>query len=130
MTPCILHTGKPDKDGYGKVKVHGKTWKAHRLAYTRQVGPIPEGLVLMHSCDNRMCINPEHLTPGTHQENLADRDAKGRQAKGTRHGRSKLTKEDVVAIRESSLTQQAIAAQYGVSQASISDIIRRVTWED
>lgn len=64
--------------GYGCIKIKGRKRAAHRIAYEALVGPIPEGLKLLHTCDNPLCCNPEHLRPGTQTENVADAIAKGR----------------------------------------------------
>lgn len=67
---CWEWTGARTRNGYGHVKVGGIHWMAHRYAYTVQVGPIPDGLQLDHLCRNRACINPAHLEPVSHGENL------------------------------------------------------------
>ncbi|KKK93890.1 hypothetical protein LCGC14_2688380 [marine sediment metagenome] len=59
--------------GYGQVRVHGKAWRAHRLSYTINVGPIPDGLFVLHDCDNPPCVNPAHLHLGDHSQNLIER---------------------------------------------------------
>lgn len=76
---CVEHTGHRNEDGYGTVWYKGKHWKAHRLAWTLEVGSIPDGLFVLHLCDNPACINVKHLVLGTHGDNMADRNAKGRQ---------------------------------------------------
>ncbi|HXU02716.1 MAG TPA: HNH endonuclease signature motif containing protein [Polyangia bacterium] len=63
MSRCWLWTGHVGSDGYGAVRVNGRLFRAHRLAYTVFVGPIPDGCVLHHLCDEKTCINPEHLAP-------------------------------------------------------------------
>jgi len=85
---CWLWTGARDKDGYGVAAISARTGRANRVAWTLFVGPIPEGLCVLHACDNPPCVRPGmgHLFLGTHADNAADRDAKGRQASGDRNG--------------------------------------------
>ncbi|MGV8919532.1 MAG: HNH endonuclease signature motif containing protein [Pseudomonas sp.] len=85
---CREYTGFIDKDGYGVIKVNGFNQRAHRASYAAFNGPIGEGKVIMHSCDNRSCIEPEHLSEGTQLANVLDCKAKGRM--GTR-GRPKCS---------------------------------------
>lgn len=78
---CWLWTGEKNRWGYGRISIERpdrQRFLVHRLMYERFVGPIPEGKILMHTCDVRNCCNPEHLIPGTQAENLADARAKGR----------------------------------------------------
>lgn len=77
---CWIWQGGLSKDGYGKVKREGKTIRAHRLFYQLHKGPINEGMVIMHSCDKPTCVNPEHLSMGTHLDNELDKDIKGRRS--------------------------------------------------
>lgn len=85
---CLVWIGRRDKDGYGQISVCGRPMRAHRVAWVLANGPIPRGLCVLHSCDNPPCVNVRegHLFLGTNTENMADRDAKGRQAKGLRNG--------------------------------------------
>lgn len=117
------------RGGYGAAWA-GKPISAHRLAWTLARGPIPAGMQVLHRCDVRRCVNPDHLFLGTHAENMADRNAKGRQAcsSGERHPNAKLTSADVLAIRASSALQRVLAAEYGVSISTISDIRRYRLW--
>lgn len=78
-TGCWIWIGGKDKDGYGKIKRYGKNIRAHRLFYEHHVGSIPEGLFVIHSCDNPSCVNPKHLRPATQLENEQDKDNKGRR---------------------------------------------------
>lgn len=75
---CWEYTGNCNEWGYGQLDVRKQRWMAHRLAYTLWIGPIPEGMDILHSCDNPPCINPAHLRPGTQLENSLEMVAKGR----------------------------------------------------
>src|ERR1035437_6756985 len=87
-----------DRYGYGKVKLNGKMVGVHRISYELYNGSIPAKMCVCHRCDNRKCINPEHLWLGTHLDNAQDRDSKGRGAinSGERSGMSKLTDAQVI----------------------------------
>lgn len=121
--------------GYGQVGAgggDGKNLTVHRVAWELVNGPIPEGTgyhgtCVCHRCDNPVCANPAHLFLGTTADNMADRNAKGRQARGERSGRAKLNAEQVAEIRGSVGTLKTIAAQYGVTFSSIARIRRRET---
>jgi DNA-binding XRE family transcriptional regulator len=103
---------------------------AHRVAYEVYRGPIPDGMHVCHKCDNRICVNPDHLFLGTHAENMADMSKKNRQARGADNGSAKLTEIDVRAIRaENSKSQSELGKDYGVSQSYISKIKRRESWK-
>ena len=86
---CWEWRGNRFHKGYAQIRYQGKTRSGHRLAYETWVGPIPEGMLIMHICDNPPCINPDHLRVGTNDENMADMLAKNRQAAGERHGNYK-----------------------------------------
>lgn len=105
--------------GYGRIYVEGKRVKAHRVAWELYVGPIPTGLHVLHKCDVRLCVNPDHLFLGTKADNAHDRNQKGRQARGKSFPQCKLTDEQVIAIRNDPRGDTALAAEYGVWRGSI-----------
>lgn len=128
---CWIWNGKVEKSGYGRMSVYRKPHSVHRLAYETFVGQIPEGNVVCHSCDNKLCINPDHLWVGTQQDNMTDKVSKDRQPKGETHGRARLTEADVLSIREqlaSGISQTGIAIKYGVHKSTISLIANRKKW--
>lgn len=77
-TGCIEWTGAVDGCGYGHLRVDGRSYRAHRLAYEIQHGPIPAGALICHKCDNPPCVNPDHLFAGSQLDNMRDMRAKGR----------------------------------------------------
>lgn len=77
-TGCWEWQGAKTATGYGRLKFKGEAWMAHRLMYTLTKGDIPKGMVVLHSCDNPCCINPEHLSVGTQKDNMDDCKSKGR----------------------------------------------------
>lgn len=128
---CWLWRASKDKDGYGHFRVHGQHIRAHRFSYILAHSFIPARLIVCHRCDNPSCVNPSHLLLGTHTDNIADRDAKKRTAKGDRNGYAKIAAEAIPAIRKryaNGETQTALAIEYGVTQSAISRIIHHETW--
>src|ERR1700741_3016734 len=93
---CHEATNTQTKNGYVRVKRDGVVWYAHRLSWVSKNGPIPNGLFVLHKCDNRKCINVDHLFLGTLQDNYDDMRNKnrGNPAKGEDNGQAKLSKED------------------------------------
>lgn len=116
------------KDGYGRVRINGKQEYVHRVSYALFRGEIPDGLVVRHDCDNRRCVNPEHLRIGKISDNIKDRDKRGRTARGAAHGRAKLMPEQVKAIFLSREPASVLAKAYGVHPRAIDKIRHEEAW--
>jgi hypothetical protein len=103
---------------------------AHRVSFLllRPDEVVADGMCVCHSCDNRACVNPHHLFLGTQADNLRDMREKGRQSRGEAHGHAKLTAADVHLIRCDTRTQRAIAADYGVSVATVNHARTGKNW--
>lgn len=131
---CWIWTGKDNGNGYGYIYFDHKQHKCHRLAYEQAYGEIKDNLCVLHKCDNRRCCNPAHLFLGTYKDNAVDRQNKGRTVipdnRGENCGTSKLTNDQVIAIRAITNTlQKDIAAQFGVSVQLVSLIRNRRIWK-
>ena len=139
MTQCIEFKGSITKSGYG-MQYSPETMqsaRSHRVAYCQhhklKLSDI-KGKMVLHTCDNRPCINPEHLYLGTHQDNMDDKVSRDRSHRGRDTTFSKLNEEDVLAIRAkyqkgvAGRNQPALAKEYGVSQPTISKIVLRRDW--
>lgn len=127
---CWLWTGA-QADGYGILSLGTAIRKVHRLSYVRFHGPIPEALpIICHRCDIRLCLNPDHLFAGTISGNNADKVAKGRMVmpRGVDSATSKLTENDVYEIRAAIGRQKDIGASFGISQAAVYYIKKRLIW--
>lgn len=114
--------------GYGAIKVEGKLMAAHRVAYELFRGAVPDGLHVLHDCDQPICVNPAHLFVGTHEQNMTDKTLKRRHSFGEKHGRAKLTERDIRTIRSGNETVHKTAGQYGVHPSLISLIRKRKLW--
>lgn len=125
---CWLWKGALNTSGYGMAFFNGKTHAATRFAYEFINGPIPAGLLVMHSCDNPGCVNPAHLSLGTHQENTDDRVAKGRNVNsGYGRGRAKFTpaqRAQIRADRKAGATFGQMMKRYDTRINTILKILR------
>lgn len=128
MSPCIEWTAGRNKLGYGRKRVGKHIRYVHRLAWEEAHGPIPDGLIVRHDCDNPSCYNVEHLRLGTYADNNRDMAERGRNRRGVSHPNAKLNDEAVRLIRASSDPQEVIAKRLNVSQSVVSQIRRRLTW--
>lgn len=123
------------KDGYGKVKIQGKTKVASRVSYEMFFGAIPDGMLVCHTCDNPPCCNPKHLFLGTYADNTHDKINKGRSNYlfGSKHQNTKLTEDQVREIRllysTGNYTQVELSKIFGTCFQNISDIISHKRWK-
>jgi hypothetical protein len=154
-SPCIETRWRLNRNGYGYANRDGRRWMAHRWAWVQANGPIPEGMLVCHHCDNPPCINVEHLFVGTPADNMADRDRKGRQATGDRNGSrlrpdrrphgavmrqpkpgssngwAKLTEADIPVIRarhQQGETGKDIALSMGLDTSTICRVLKGRSW--
>jgi len=118
------------RNGYGLLWHNGKNQSAHRVSYETFNRPIPDGMKVLHSCDNPRCINPNHLSVGTQKQNVAEREMRDRRdVRGEQIGTSKLTSEEVVEIKASALSLGKLAKQYGVAKQTIWKIRIGGAWK-
>lgn len=130
---CWLWTGYTTGKGYGQFSLNGRHWYAHRLAYLLANGFIPEGLQINHGdCNNRKCVNPRHLYPGTQQDNMRDMVNAERQSRGEARYNAVFTEAQIAQIRdlyaEGNITQDELGERYGVTRNTISQIITGRHW--
>jgi|SRR5271170_2141735 len=116
-----------NEHGYGVFYMLNRQFLAHRVCYELCIGEIPQGLKVLHRCDNPKCVRPDHLFIGTQLENIEDMVRKGRR-KGTKHALAKLNDEQVLAVRASVKQGRILARELGVSEALISLIRSRKIW--
>ncbi len=144
--------------GYGTFSLNGRPHLAHRIAWILHNGEPPGDSMILHNCDNRLCCNPDHLYPGSHQNNMDDMTSRNRQSAGTKHselllanrglGRvsklkkrvrstlrlsKKLSTEQVVAIREACASGQCqgyVAKRFSLHNSTVSNIARGRTYKN
>lgn len=125
---CWEWRGTTWATGYGRFVYQGRDLKAHRLAWEIYVGAPPSDLCLLHTCDNRECVNPQHLFLGTRADNNADKVRKSRQTKGRDVHTAKVSPSEVLDIRASRAPTKNIAAEYGLSKDHVNKIKRKEVW--
>lgn len=135
---CWIWTKNTYKYGYGRLSIgKSKQIRAHRYMYEKTYGVIPNGMNVLHSCDNPRCIKPEHLFLGTQKDNVTDMMKKRRGGyksfKGEEHSNSKLKDTDIIKIKEmwssGLFLQREIAKELGISQQVISKIVNGIAWK-
>jgi hypothetical protein len=127
---CWNWLGVIRRDGYGKFNVNNTTrLAAHRVSYMLFVGPIPQGQWVLHRCDNRSCVRPDHLFVGTHADNMKDKSAKGRAT--TKYAPTKINMQiasDIRALLSNGTSKYEIERRYGLSRPTIRKIERNEIW--
>lgn len=125
---CWIWTGRIQTAGYGVTR---RRTLAHREAWERLIGRIPSGLYVLHRCDVKLCINPEHLFLGTQLDNIQDCSRKGKMPRGSAHGNNRLTPETVQEIRRlyaQGLSQADISRKLKVDFRNVYHILNKETW--
>lgn len=126
---CWLWLGTLHEGDYGEFRIRGgRRVRAHVWSFKNAGSKVPRGKFVLHTCDIRCCVNPDHLYAGTKKQNTADAIARNRFPTGVHHHFTTLTEQDVRAIRIDSRVQTAIAKEYGVGQMTVCNIKRRKTW--
>lgn len=140
QTGCLEWTGTLDEYGYGYLTVRKERGNprrslVHRESWEIDNGPIPNGMWVLHKCDNRACFEISHLFFGTVIENVADMISKGRQSRGEKFSKikgerlSKLTEDQVRSIKTDKRPRKVVAAEYGICKAHISNIRSGKVWK-
>lgn len=130
---CWNWTASLSSSGYGRFNVNGENRIAARVSWEIHYGEIKNKLHVLHKCDNPSCVNPKHLYLGTHQDNMRDRQIKGRTHRhlGITNGSAKLTENDIREIRRRSAngeSQRQLARAFGVTRMAIKFVIKGHTW--
>ena len=127
---CWEWTAKKTPKGYGRIWYNGKNIRAHCMSWILLYGGYDrQKLCVLHHCDNPSCVRPEHLFLGTHADNIRDRDAKDRTARGEQGGNRKLTEAQVIAIRSSDGSLSDIAVRFNIDRTQVWHIKTRQQWK-
>jgi hypothetical protein len=134
-TGCWVWQGATRKRGYGEIKRTGKMYSTHRVVYETLHGPIPDGYMVCHKCDNPACNNPDHLFLGNAFLNMQDMAAKkrhpqhtSRATRGGFNGNAKLTEQQVLEIRAIPVGTPGVAKRFNVSPSTLSLIRKGQLW--
>ena len=130
---CWVWTARRNSKGYGAFRFNRTIWIAHRFSWAIHNGSIPDGLCVLHKCDNPPCVNPSHLRLGSIADNSADMVSRNRSLVGETNHKAKVTASQVIEIRRlyaaGEATQQKLADMHGVHCSQIGNIVRRVSWK-
>lgn len=129
-TGCLEWTSYKPPHGYPMLNIDGSMRRASRVIWTAAHGPIPDGLLVMHTCDNPACVEITHLKLGTHKDNTQDMLAKGRCAEGERAGAAKLTRAAVTDIKASGCPTAELSTKYSISKSQIRRIKNGDYWRN
>jgi len=135
-TGCVVWTGAKDARGYGHFSVLGSARLSHRVAWEIENGPIPDGKLVLHSCDNTSCVSVEHLRLGSHLENMADASSRKRWEANAKRGEAHplATLTDAIVLEMRRLYGSGffyigdIAARFNVSRPQTRKILARQAW--
>jgi hypothetical protein len=133
---CWEWVGGKNKDGYGRLNISGRIDRAHRVVYRLANGDIPPNKIILHSCNNPSCCNPNHLRAGTYKENTHDMMVSGRNRnkvfRGSESSVSKLTESQVLNMRQEynsgGISIGKLARKYSISESQCSRIVKRQSW--
>lgn len=132
---CWLWTASKMNSGYGQFGMNGTMRQAHRVSYELHHGQVPKGMLVLHSCDNKQCVNPSHLRAGTKSENLKEAYERNRRARpnfsGENNPRASITVADALHMRQlrlDGMSVTAIAKQFGVKRSLASDVVNGRSW--
>lgn len=129
---CWNWTGSTITKGYGMIGHLGNNYLVHRVSWQEHNGPIPAGVHVLHKCDNRICVNPDHLFLGTELDNARDREAKGRgrQPKGSANSRAKLEEDEIHKIRLlRGISNKHIGEVFDVTETTVRKIRTHKLWK-
>lgn len=128
---CYEYQGAITDNGYGFIWYKGRNHYAHRIAWLIENGEIPQGMLVLHECDNRRCVRVKHLFLGTHQDNTSDMIAKGRQVIACGEAKSAFKESTIRLIKQelkAGITQREIGRRYGMTRENVSAIARGLSW--
>lgn len=126
---CWLWTASCNSAGYGRFWFQGIRPAAHRISWFLVYGRIPNGKLLRHKCDVKLCVNPNHLETGTDRDNYLDRERTGNMGLGEQAWSAKLTEKQVLQLRKMAGTNLAISENFKISKSQVSRIKNRKQWK-